>query len=72
LFFDREKLISIDFLYQSVFLIEELDSKQRKIKALRVFFLYALEMLNNGKDLEILTTNLKTILRQNKKEVLIW
>jgi len=72
LFFDREKLISIDFLYQSVFLIEELDSKQRKIKALRVFFLYALEMLNNGKDLKILTTNLKTILRQNKKEVLIW
>jgi hypothetical protein len=60
LFFYREKLISIDFLYQSFFLIEELDSKQRKIKALRGFFLYALEMLNNEKDLEILTTNLKT------------
>jgi len=27
--------------------------------------------MNNGKDLEILTTNLKTILRQNKKEVLL-
>ena len=60
-------------------MIEELDRKQRKIRSLRGFFLYALETIENGKDLEILRTNLqssfwrklKRILRQNKKAVLL-
>jgi len=58
--------------------IQELDSKQRKIRSLRGFFLYALEIIENGKDYEILQTNLqpffwrkvKNIIRQNKKDAL--
>ena len=58
--------------------IQELDSKQRKIRSLRGFFLYALEIIENGKDYEILETNLqpffwrkvKNIIRQNKKAAL--
>ena len=30
--------------------IEELDSKQRKLRSLRGFFLYALEIMEKGKD----------------------
>ena len=60
-------------------ILEELDTKQRKIRSVRGFFIYALEIMEAKKDLEILTTNLKasfwrklkTILRQNKKEVLL-
>ena len=59
LFFYSQKDIQIDFLYQSVELIEELDSKQRKIRSLRGFFLYGLEIIENGKDYEILETNLQ-------------
>ena len=59
-------------------MIQELDSKQRKIRSLRGFFLYALEIIENGKDYEILSTNLqpffwrkvKNIIRQNKKAAL--
>jgi uncharacterized protein (DUF3084 family) len=55
-----------------------LDYKQRKIRSFRGFFLYALEILENGKDYEILQTNLqpffwrkvKNIIRQNKKSAL--
>jgi hypothetical protein len=55
-----------------------LDSKQLKIRSLRGFFLYALEILENAKDYEILETNLqpffwrkvKNIIRQNKKAAL--
>ena len=59
LFFYREKSIDIDFLYQSVHVLEELDSKKRKIRSLRGFFLYALEIMETGKDVEILKTNLQ-------------
>lgn len=79
LFFWGEKSIDIDFLYQSVDLIQELDLKKRKLRSsLKGFFLYALEIMETGKDFEILSTNLKpffwrkvkTIVRQNKKEAL--
>jgi len=59
LFFYSQKDININFLYQSIDVIQELDSKQRKIRSLRGFFLYALEILKNGKDYEILETNLQ-------------
>ena len=57
---------------------QELDSKKRKIRSLRGFFLYALEIMENGQDYEILETNLqpffwrkvKDIIRQNKKDAL--
>lgn len=60
-------------------MIQELDSKQRKIRSLRGFFLYALEILENAQDYEILSTNfqpffwkkVKNIIRQNKKGALL-
>jgi hypothetical protein len=60
-------------------LIQELDSKQRKIRSLRGFFLYALEIIQIGENYEILKTNLqpffwrkvKTIIRQNQKPALL-
>ena len=41
-----QQSIDINFLYQSVDVIQELDSKQRKIRSLRGFFLYALEIFD--------------------------
>jgi hypothetical protein len=78
LFFYSQKSIDIHFLYQFVDVIQELDSKQRKIRSLRGFFLYALEIIENAQDYEILSTNLqpfvwrkvKNIIRQNKKAAL--
>ena len=79
LFLYAQKSIDINFLYQSIDVIQELDSKQRKIRSFRGFFLYALEIMQTGKDYEILTTNLqpffwrkvKNIIRQNKKGALL-
>ena len=73
-----QKSIDINFIYQSIDVIEELDSKQRKLRSFRGFFLYALEIMEKGKDYEILTTNLqpffwrkvKNIIRQNQKAAL--
>jgi hypothetical protein len=55
-----------------------LDYKQRKIQSFRGFFVYALEIIENGKRYEILETdlqpffwrNVKSIIRQNKKSAL--
>ncbi len=60
-------------------MIQEFDSKQRKIRSLRGFFLYALEIIENAQDYEILSTNfqpffwkkVKNITRQNKKGALV-
>ena len=79
LFFYSQKSIDIDLINPSIDIFEELNTKQRKIRSLRGFFLYALEIMDNRKDLKILTTNLKPsfwrnlrrILRQNKKQVLL-
>ena len=79
LFFYGQKPLDINLIELHLQIIEELDRKQRKIRSLRGFFFYALEIMKNGKDFEILRTNLqvsfwrklKTILRQNKKEVLL-
>ena len=73
-----QSLIDINFLYQSIDVIQELDSKKRQIRSFRGFFLYALEIMETGKDYEILETNLqpffwrkvKNIIRQNKKAAL--
>jgi hypothetical protein len=78
LFVYAQQSIDINLLYQSVEIIQELDYKQRKIRSFRGFFLYALEILENGKVYEILQTNLqpffwrkvKNIIRQNKKSAL--
>ena len=79
LFFYGQKFIDIDLIDPFIDIIEELDTKQRKIRSLRGFFLYVLEIMENGQDYQILKTNLqpsfwrklKTILRQNKKIVLL-
>jgi hypothetical protein len=79
LFFYAQESIDIDQIDSLIQIIEELDRKQRQIRSLRGFFLYALEIMKNEKDLQILKTNLKSsfwrtlksILRQNKKSVLI-
>ena len=71
--------IDIDFFYTSIDVIQELVRRQREIRSLRGFFLYALEILENGKDYEILQTNLQpffwqkvqNIIRQNKKSTLL-
>ena len=55
-----------------------MDSKQRKIRSLRGFFLYVLEIMEKGEDYEILKTNLqpffwrkvKNVIRRNKKTAL--
>jgi hypothetical protein len=78
LFLYAQQSIDINLLYQSVEVIQELDSKQRKIRSLRGFFLYALEIMENGENYEILKTNLqpffwrkvKNIIQQNKKAAL--
>jgi hypothetical protein len=77
-FLSAQKSIDIDFLYNSLDVIQELDSKKRKIRSLRGFFLYGLEIMKNAKDYQILSTNLKpffwrkvkNISRQNKKRAL--
>ena len=79
LFLFSQKSIDINFLYQLVQVIQELDSKQRKIRSLRGFFMYALEIMGKAEDYEILDTNLqsffwrkvKNIIRQNKKNALL-
>lgn len=68
-----------NFLSQSVTVLQKLNSKKRKIRSLRGFFLYVLEIMENGKNYQSLNTNLQpffwskvqTIIRQNKKAALI-
>ena len=62
LFFYGQKSIDIDPINPLIHIIEELnklDTKEREIRSLRGFFPYALEIINNGKDFEILRINLQ-------------
>ena len=60
-------------------IIQELNVKKRKIRSLRGFLAYALEIIQNEKDVQILKTNFKplfwtrlpNILRQNRNSVLL-
>ena len=78
IFFYAEKFIDIVVIDPYLDILEELDTKKRKIRSFQGFFIYVVEIMNR-KNLKILTTNLKpsfwrglkTILRQNKKEVLL-
>lgn len=79
LFVYSQKFIDIDSIDPFIHIIQELDTKQRKIRSLRGFFLYALEIFERTNNSQILKTNLKpsfwrnlkSILRQNKKTVLL-
>jgi len=78
LFVYTQKPIEIDFIYQVIDVIQELDSRKRKLRSIRGFLLYALEFMENGKDSKILSTNLqpffwkkvKNVIVQNKKGAL--
>lgn len=60
-------------------MIQELDTKKRKIRSLRGFFLYALEIMKGEQEVEVLTTNcrpffwrkVENIIRQTKKGELL-
>ena len=79
LLFYQQKFIDIDQIEPFISILEELDTKQHRIRSLRGFFLYALEIIENENDFEILSTNLqpsfwrklRKIIRQNKKTVLL-
>lgn len=68
-----------DFIYESVTQIKELNTKQRRIRSYRGFFLYALEIMEQGNSYQILETNLKpyfwtkvkSIINQNKRGELV-
>jgi hypothetical protein len=76
----KEKFDSIDYLYETITIIEELDTKKRRIRSLSGFFLYGLEILEstNQENIQVLKTNLpslfwkrvKKIIRQNQKGLL--
>lgn len=75
----NEKSFDPDFLYQSLNQVKELNSKKRILRSFRGFFLYVLEIMNQGKFCKILETNLKlnfwskvqSLIRQNRKELLL-
>lgn len=70
LFFYEPKSIDINFLYQSVDVLQELDKKQRKLRSFRGFLLYALDIMETGKDVEILKTNLHPFFWKKVKAIL--
>jgi hypothetical protein len=75
LFLFKKESIDLNFLYQSVELLNQLDSRKRQIRSIRGFILYALELMEKNKDSQILETNLEPffwknvqrIINQNKK-----
>lgn len=70
----------LDLCYRSLPIIEELNTKQRKLRSLRGFILYALEILETAGDekIQIFESNLppffwkrvKEVIRQNQKGLL--
>ena len=79
LFSYTDQFIDVEFFYENLAVIQELDTKERKIRSIRGFLLYVLEIMETGEEVEILNTNLepffwtrvKNVLRQSKKNLLI-
>src|SRR6476620_11832035 len=71
LFVYTQKPIEMDFIYQIIDVIQELDSRKRKLRSIRGFLLYALEFMENGKDSKILSTNLQTFFWKKVKNVIV-
>lgn len=77
LLYDK-KLFKIDFIIATFNYLIHLNVKKRKIRSLRGFLLYAIEIMENGRDRQILHTNLsplfwedvKDVIRQNRKKAL--
>jgi hypothetical protein len=78
LFCSSEKAIDINFVSKNLKVIEELDSKKRKIRSVGGFLLHALTIVGSGNKAKIHMTNLQpffwrkltNVIRQNKKGVL--
>jgi glutathione synthase/RimK-type ligase-like ATP-grasp enzyme len=64
-------------IYESVQVVDQLNSRKREIRSIRGFILYALEIMETDKNYQILETNLepffwknvKRVINQNKKMV---
>jgi hypothetical protein len=69
-FLSAQKSIEIDFLYQSGDLLQELNSRKLKIRSFRGFFLYALEIMDVGKDSQTLKTNLQSFFWRKGKNII--
>ena len=65
-------------IHKHISVIKELDTRKRKLRSIRGFLLYALEIINKNQ-IEVLLTNLKPffwesverIIRQNNKKLLL-
>lgn len=64
----NKKLIEIDSFLTNTDIIKELNSKKRKIRSLKGFLLYALEIMENGENYKILSTNLSEFFWKNLKD----
>jgi hypothetical protein len=77
---DEKSNIDTEFFLKSIDVIEELNKRKRRLRSIRGFLLYALEIINSyNNSLNIIRTNfrplfwqrLPLILRQNKKNYLL-
>ena len=74
-----EEAFEPDFLYKFLIIIQELNRKKRIIRSFRGFFIYALEIIDQGRDFQIVETNMKpyfftyfwNVIRQNRKSILL-
>jgi hypothetical protein len=74
-----EEAFELDFIYKFLNIIQELNTKKRRIRSFRGFFLYALEIINQGRYFQVLETNMKPyfwteighVIRQNRKLILL-
>ena len=78
LFFWKKELIDISFIFKLIKVVEQLDSRKRKIRSIRGLMKYALEIIESANEPRILDTNLsplfwrdvKKIINQNRKSLL--
>lgn len=70
---------SFNMILSSLVVIQELDTKKRKIRSIRGFLLYALEIIQDEKLITVLKTNfqplfwrrVKNIIKQNKRNCIV-
>jgi hypothetical protein len=57
-------------IYESVQVVDQLNSRKREIRSIRGFILYALEIMETDKNYQILETNLEPFFWKNVKRVI--
>ncbi len=70
LFSYTNRFIGDEFFYQNLSVIQILDTRQRKLRSIRGFLKYALDIMEAGKKVQILNTNLKLSFWKDVKEIL--